>query len=111
MVDEWELQEARMGSETVQEDSWEGCGRAKAVVPVHLFLLPSAHRDVEFGRVLRVCQGSQLGPRDTCAWDKRPARHQLRFFDASYASVILTGRPWLRPRLFVVTWHKRERES
>lgn len=40
MVAEWELQEAQMGSERVQEDSCEGCGRAKAVVPGQLFLPP-----------------------------------------------------------------------
>lgn len=58
-MDEWELQEAQMGSETVQEDSCEGSGRAKAVVRGQLFLLPSPHYAGQVWRVLHLSQGSQ----------------------------------------------------
>lgn len=43
LVDEWELQEARMGSEAVPGDSCEGSGWAKAAVAGQLFLLPGPH--------------------------------------------------------------------
>lgn len=64
MVAEWELQEAQMGSEGVQEDSCEGCGRAKAVVPGQLFLLPSRHYDGKVWRVLHLSQVHKLMGRE-----------------------------------------------
>lgn len=58
-MDEWELQEARMGSEAVPGDSCEVSGWAKAAVAGQLFLLPGPHYDGKVWRVLPLSQGSQ----------------------------------------------------